>query len=47
MLNENFVPPVGTVVVLKPFYIVIVLLDVVITQDGADGKVEEKLVQEL
>lgn len=47
MLNEYLVPAGFTVTVLKPLVMVIVLLDVVTTQEGADGKVELKLVQEL
>lgn len=47
MLNENLVPLAGTDTVLNPFLIVIVLFDVVTTHEGAEGKVEEKLVQEL
>lgn len=47
MLREYFVPAGQTVTVLNPFVIVRVLFDTVTTQEGAEGKVELKLVQEL
>ena len=47
MLKENLVPLGGTVTVLNPLVMVRVLFEVVTTHEGADGNVEEKLVQEL
>ena len=46
-MKEYYVPPGGIVVVLNPLLICIILVDAVITHEGAEGNVAEKFVQEL
>ena len=47
ILKEYCVPPGGIVVVLKPLFIYMILVEAVITHEGAEGNVAEKFVQEL